>query len=79
MARAYGSMLAELLAGVDDEVGLGTDLGGGLTEIEARWLHDREWARGSDDVLKRRSKLGLHLTPDQRAAFDRQWNALFPR
>ena len=40
----------------------------GLHEAELSYLHDHEWARSADDVLWRRSKLGLHLTPAQRAA-----------
>jgi glycerol-3-phosphate dehydrogenase len=78
MAHAYGQMLAEMLEGVTDEAAMGADLGGGLTEVEARWLHDREWARTADDVLKRRTKLGLHLSPDERVAFESRWTALFP-
>jgi glycerol-3-phosphate dehydrogenase len=76
MARAYGTMLAGMLSGVADEAGLGTDLGGGLTEIEARWLRDREWARTAEDVLTRRSKLGLHLTETERTLFAERWTAL---
>ena len=77
MAHAYGAMLAELLADVTSADELGPDLGGGLTEIEARWLHDREWARTPDDVLKRRSKLGLHLSDAAQARFAEHWDELF--
>ncbi|MEG3178588.1 glycerol-3-phosphate dehydrogenase [Sphingomonas sp. RB3P16] len=77
MAHAYGSMLAEMLADVKSEADLGPDLGGGLTEVEARWLHDREWARTPEDVLKRRSKLGLHLSDAAQAHFAKQWKVLF--
>ena len=76
MAHAYGSALADMLGGVADEAGLGADLGGGLTEIEARWLRDHEWARHPDDVLKRRTKLGLHLSEAERAIFAERWAAL---
>ena len=76
MAHAYGSLLAEMLAGITDEAALGADLGGGMTEVEARWLRSREWARTADDVLKRRSKLGLHLNEAERATFAERWNAL---
>jgi glycerol-3-phosphate dehydrogenase len=41
---------------------LGRDFGGGLTEAEIRYLVENEWARKADDVLWRRSKLGLHLS-----------------
>ena len=39
-------------------------LGGDLYEREVAYLVDQEWARAPDDVLWRRSKLGLHLPPD---------------
>ena len=58
MARAYGSLLVEMLDGVEDR---GADLGGGLSEVELRWMRDRDWARTAEDVLWRRSKLGLVL------------------
>jgi glycerol-3-phosphate dehydrogenase len=77
MARAYGTLLDEMLAGITDEAGLGDDLGGGLTEVEARWMHDHEWARTPEDALDRRSKIGLHLTPEERRAFAARWTALF--
>lgn len=76
MAHAYGTMLAEMLDGVTDEAGMGADLGGGLTEIEARWMKTREWARTPEDALTRRSKIGLHLTDAERATFADRWNAL---
>ncbi len=46
---------------------LGEDFGGGLTERELRYLADREWARSADDVLWRRTKAGLLMSPAQRA------------
>jgi glycerol-3-phosphate dehydrogenase len=62
LARAYGTEADTLLA-----PGLGAEVAAGLFEAELAHLHDREWARSADDVLWRRSKLGLHLTPAQRA------------
>jgi glycerol-3-phosphate dehydrogenase len=35
----------------------------GLYEAEVRYLAEHEWARTTDDILWRRSKLGLHATP----------------
>lgn len=77
MAHAYGSMLAEMLKDVKRTEDLGADLGGGISEVEARWLHDHEWARTPDDVLKRRSKMGLHLSDEATGIFAERWNALF--
>jgi glycerol-3-phosphate dehydrogenase len=59
MTHAYGTQLFEMLDRISDVAGLGEDLGGGLTEVELRWMRDREWARTADDVLWRRSKLGM--------------------
>ncbi len=61
MVRAYGTLAAEMLAGVRQAAQLGRDFGAGLTEREVAWLIDREWARTAEDVLWRRSKLGLRL------------------
>jgi glycerol-3-phosphate dehydrogenase len=78
MAHAYGELLGDMLAGITDEAALGADLGGGLTEVEARWMHDREWARAPEDALMRRSKMGLHLSPEQRGHFATWWTNAFP-
>lgn len=59
MTRAYGTQLFQMLDRVSNAAGMGADLGAGLTEIELRWMRDREWARTADDVLWRRSKLGM--------------------
>jgi glycerol-3-phosphate dehydrogenase len=75
MARAYGSELTEMLRKVRDEAGMGRQLGAGLSEIEARWMHEREWARTPEDVLFRRSKLGLHMSEVERAQFAAWWAA----
>jgi glycerol-3-phosphate dehydrogenase len=60
-ARAYGTRVNEVLhgaAGLDD---LGEPLGDGLYEAEVDYLVREEWARTADDILFRRSKLGLHV------------------
>jgi len=77
MAHAYGSQLGEMLHDVHDEAGMGAPLGAGLTEVEARWMHDCEWARTPEDVLYRRSKLGLHMTAGERDAFAKWWTEIF--
>jgi len=73
MAHAYGTMLAEMLDGVTDAAGMGADLGGGLTGIEARWMRDREWAVTAEDALMRRSKIGLHIDAAARARIESWW------
>ena len=64
LARCYGSRVETLLAGQ----GLGAEVAPGLFEAELHYLHRHEWARTADDVLWRRTKLGLHLGEAQRAA-----------
>ena len=70
LARAYGARIELLFAGG----GLGAEVVPGLHEAELAYLHDHEWARSADDVLWRRSKLGLHLGPAEPAQ-DADWCA----
>lgn len=58
-ARAYGTRAERILAGARRLEDLGEELTPGLREAEARHLVHAEWARTPDDVLWRRSKLGL--------------------
>jgi glycerol-3-phosphate dehydrogenase len=67
-ARSYGTRSYRLLEGVTRWEGLGADLGAGLTETEVAYLVREEWAETAEDVLWRRSKLGLHNTGAQQAA-----------
>nr|WP_194245707.1 glycerol-3-phosphate dehydrogenase [Donghicola mangrovi] len=72
LIRAYGSEASEVLGHVRDAVQLGRDFGATLTEAEVRWLMEREYAQTAEDVIWRRSKLGLRMTAEQVAALD-QW------
>ena len=63
-ARAYGTRLSTLLGGAQRIADLGVDLGGGLYEAEVRYLVEHEWARTAEDILWRRSRLGLHVGED---------------
>jgi glycerol-3-phosphate dehydrogenase len=60
LARAYGTRVEQLLGGAGALSDLGEDLGAGLTEREVDYLVETEWAETAEDVLWRRSKLGLH-------------------
>jgi glycerol-3-phosphate dehydrogenase len=59
LARAYGTRAALMLQGASRLADLGVDLGEGLSEREVDYLVAHEWARSADDILWRRSKLGL--------------------
>jgi glycerol-3-phosphate dehydrogenase len=63
LARAYGTRIDELLGDARSMADLGEDFGGGLTGAEVDYLARREWARSAEDILWRRSKLGLHVPP----------------
>jgi glycerol-3-phosphate dehydrogenase len=62
-ARAYGTRARVLLGAAKGSPDLGREFAPGLFEQELRYLRDVEWARCAQDVLWRRSKIGLHLAP----------------
>jgi glycerol-3-phosphate dehydrogenase len=61
LVRAYGTEAETILSGAGRPEDLGEDFGAGLTAAEVAWLMDREWAETAEDVLWRRTKLGLRL------------------
>jgi glycerol-3-phosphate dehydrogenase len=67
LARAYGTKAREILADAQKYEDLGHDFGNGLTEAEIDYLVDSEFATTAEDIVWRRSKLGLHL-PESAAA-----------
>lgn len=67
LARAYGTDVIEMLGDARSAADLGRAFGAGLTSREIAWLTSREWARTAEDILWRRSKLGLHMSPAERA------------
>ncbi len=69
LARAYGTRVRDLLGKAEILADLGRDFGGGLTEAEVAWLVEHEFARTAEDILHRRSKLYLHMTKEEQAAF----------
>jgi glycerol-3-phosphate dehydrogenase len=66
-ARTYGSRSWRLLEGVQSIADLGDHLGAGLYTREVDYLCGTEWATAADDILWRRSKLGLFMTAEDRA------------
>jgi glycerol-3-phosphate dehydrogenase len=72
LARSYGTLARRMLAGVACREELGVDFGAGLTEREVRYLVENEWAMTADDVLWRRTKLGLRLTEAERRRLE-EW------
>ena len=70
LAHAYGSDAPAVLGGADSLDGMGRDFGGGLHGCEVDYLVAHEWAQTAEDILWRRSKLGLHVPPGTAAALD---------
>ena len=66
-ARSYGTLTHELLGDCSSMDGMGRHFGADLYAREVRYLIQHEWALTSDDVLWRRSKLGLRLKPSAAA------------
>ncbi|WP_153099449.1 glycerol-3-phosphate dehydrogenase [Paraburkholderia hayleyella] len=59
-AHAYGTRAVQVIGQAESIEGLGQAFAPGLYEAELRYLRDTEWACCAQDVLWRRSKLGLH-------------------
>ncbi|WP_417686937.1 glycerol-3-phosphate dehydrogenase [Roseibium sp.] len=70
LVRAYGTDAWSILGDATSIEDMGKPFGAGLFECEIRWLIDREWAGSADDILWRRSKLGLRLSAEEAAALD---------
>ena len=68
LARNYGTRARRILGEAKDKSSLGRDFGAGLSEAEVRYLMREEFARGAEDVIWRRSKLGLRLSKEEVAA-----------
>ena len=72
LAGAYGTRSRDILGDAQDTSELGEEVLPGLFERELDYLVTHEWARSAQDILWRRSKLGLHLAPDAATQLD-EW------
>ncbi len=70
LVRAYGTEASDILGPATTESDLGIDFGATLSEAEVIWLMQREFAQRADDVVWRRTKLGLRLSTEQVATLD---------
>lgn len=75
LVRAYGTEARSILGTAKAPGDMGQDFGATLTEAEVVWLITHEYARRADDILWRRSKLGLRLTQEQAVALE-DWMAV---
>ena len=65
VCNAYGSRVHQALGGAQCEKDLGEHFGADLYAREVDYLIREEWARSAEDIIWRRSKLGLYLDKDQ--------------
>jgi glycerol-3-phosphate dehydrogenase len=65
----HGTLVHSLLGNVQTLADLGQDFGGGLYRIEVDYLAQNEWATTAEDILWRRTKCGLAMTPAERDTF----------
>ena len=70
LARAYGTCARTILGDARTIADLGRDFGGGLSAREVEYLVSVEFARTAEDILYRRSKLGLHAPSGTADALD---------
>src|SRR3982074_670707 len=74
LGPASGTPAHKLLGSAKSMADLGQSFGGTLTESEVRYLMSTEWAATAEDVVWRRSKLGLRLSAGEISALD-EWMA----
>ncbi|MFY7836898.1 MAG: glycerol-3-phosphate dehydrogenase [Novosphingobium sp.] len=65
LLHAYGTLATTVLGDAQSLADCGEHFGHGLTEREVRYLIAREWVHEADDILWRRTKLGLRLSEQQ--------------
>ncbi|MEP1229744.1 MAG: glycerol-3-phosphate dehydrogenase [Litorimonas sp.] len=75
LCHAYGTRVTLVLGNGDTTPELGQDFGAGLHELEANYLINHEWATSADDIMWRRSKLGVHMSEAEKTAFTDWFNA----
>jgi glycerol-3-phosphate dehydrogenase len=75
LVRAYGNEVFAVIGDATTAADLGRDFGATLTEREVFWLMRQEYARTAEDIVWRRSKLGLRMSTEEVAALDRWMRA----
>lgn len=63
LARSYGTIARDIIGNAETLAGLGEEIFSGFFEAELDYLCAREWAETKEDVLWRRTKLGLQVSP----------------
>ena len=70
LVRAYGLDAQRILGQATHQADLGIDFGASLTQAEVDWLVAHEFAQTADDILWRRTRLGLKMPAQGKAALE---------
>lgn len=62
LVRLYGTRSHSMCSGLTDLASQGRCFGGDLYEFEVKYLVHNEWARTAEDIVRRRTRIGLHVT-----------------
>ncbi|HED12735.1 MAG TPA: glycerol-3-phosphate dehydrogenase [Gammaproteobacteria bacterium] len=65
LARLYGTRIRDVVGTATSVAELGQHFGADLYEAEVLYLLNKEWARTAEDILWRRTRLGLYLKEQQ--------------
>jgi len=65
LVHTYGTEVNEILENARNWEDLGKQFGAGLTEAEVKYLQRNEWALTAEDILWRRTKLGLRFSHEE--------------
>lgn len=71
LTRSYGTRMDAILGDAQTPEGLGADYGNKLYQAEIDYLTREEWAQSAEDILWRRTKLGLSLSAEEQAELSR--------
>jgi glycerol-3-phosphate dehydrogenase len=77
VVRSYGTISFDIFGDAEHVDSLGKHFGSGLYEREVTYLIQEEWSRTSDDILFRRSKLGLSFSKDEVTELDQYLDDYF--
>lgn len=76
MLRTYGTRFNKMMGTSNKLSELGPVFGAGLYQIELDYFYTYEYARRIEDILYRRTKLGLHMSPEEIANVTREFYAM---
>ncbi|AXY23564.1 Aerobic glycerol-3-phosphate dehydrogenase [Komagataeibacter saccharivorans] len=79
LVRNYGSRAHDIVGDARSLADMGEQFGAGLSAREVEYLIASEWAQTTQDILWRRSRLGLHVTDEDAARLDAYLRARQPR